>query len=160
IRIERGEHPILAPLDAPPLFSLTRSVGILADDSGATMAVPFLRTGPTGWATTDADVLRTGAPVFVSGRDRPGPRTVRMEVAFRTLTPPGASPQQGRLIVYGNSKFGNNFFIEYLGNKDLLVNTVDWLARQPEAISHRPRRQALGLQQFYVSAEQGNAIFW
>jgi len=156
----RGDHPILAPLDAPPLFSLTRSVGVLGDDTGNVVAVPFLRTSPTSWATTDTEVLRTGAPAFMAGRDHPGPVTVGLEVAFRTLTQPGAPPQQGRIIAYGNSKFVGNFFIEYLGNKDLFVNTVNWLARQPEAISHRPRQQALGLQQFYVSEEQGSGIFW
>ena len=160
VQIERGEHPILAPLDAPPLFSLTRSVGALSEDASNVMAVPFLRTTPTSWATTDTAVLRTGSPAFMPGRDHPGPVTVGLEVAFRTLTPPGAPPQQGRMIVYGNSKFAGNFFIEYLGNKDLFVNTVNWLAREPASISHRPRRQELGVQQFYVSAEQGDAIFW
>jgi ABC-type uncharacterized transport system involved in gliding motility auxiliary subunit len=160
VQIERGDHPILGPLDAPPVFSLTRSVGVVPDESGGTVAVPFLRTSPTSWATTDTGVLRTGSPAFVPGRDRAGPITVGLEVAFRTFTPPGAEPQQGRIVVYGNSKFAANFFIEYLGNKDLFVNTVDWLARDPESISHRPRQQQLGLQQFYVSETQGRAIFW
>jgi len=160
LQLDQGEHPILAPLDAPPLFSLTRSVTAIADDADGSMAVPFLRTSGTSWATTDTDVLRTGAPAFQPSRDRAGPVTVGLEVAFRTLTPPGAPPQQGRVVVYGNSKFANNFFVEYLGNKDLFVNTVNWLARQPETISHRPRRQELGLQQFYVSAQEGNQMFW
>jgi len=159
VQIERGDHPILAPMDAPPVFSLTRSVDVSPGDPDVEV-VPFLRTSANSWATTDTGVLRTGAPAFVAGRDRAGPITVGLEVAFRTLTPPGAAPQQGRLVVYGNSKYANNFFIEYLGNKDLFVNTVNWLAREPEAISHRPRQQALGLQQFYVSAEEGDAIFW
>ncbi|HLQ23338.1 MAG TPA: hypothetical protein VK132_09025, partial [Gemmatimonadales bacterium] len=160
IPFERGEHPILGPLDAPPVFSLTRSVGVLPDDTGATSAVTFLRTSQASWATTDTSVLRTGSPVFEAERDRSGPVTVGLEVAFRTLTPPGAEPQQGRLIVYGNAGFADNFFIEYLGNKDLFVNTINWLARDPHAISHRPHRQELGVAQFYVSNEQGNAIFW
>ena len=159
VQIERGDHPILAPMDAPPVFSLTRSVDVSPGDPDVE-AVPFLRTSANSWATTDTGVLRTGAPAFVAGRDHAGPVTVGLEIAFRTLTPPGAAPQQGRLVVYGNSKYANNFFIEYLGNKDLFVNTVNWLAREPEAISHRPRQQALGLQQFYVSAEEGDAIFW
>ena len=124
------------------------------------MAVPFLRTSGESWATADTGVLRAGAATFVAGRDRPGPVAVGVEVAFRTLTPPGAPPEQGRLIVYGNSEFANNFFIEFLGNKDLLVNTVDWLAREPQAISQRPRSQELGVHQFYVSNEQGDRIFW
>jgi ABC-type uncharacterized transport system involved in gliding motility auxiliary subunit len=160
LQTERGDHPIVRPLDAAPLFSLTRSVGVLPDDSGATMAVPFLRTSRESWATTDTGVLRAGSPTFVPERDRRGPVTVGLEMAFRTLTPPGAAPRQGRLVVYGNSQFANNFFIEFLGNKDLFLNTVNWLAREEEAIGQRPRRQALGTQQFYVSNAQGNAMFW
>src|SRR5439155_822548 len=82
-----GDHPILGPLDAPPVFSLTRSVGELPDDTGAMNAVRFLHTSPASWATTDTSVLRTGSPAFVAGRDRSGPVTVGLEVAFRTLTP-------------------------------------------------------------------------
>jgi len=160
IAFERGEHPILGPLDAPPLFSFTRSVGALPGEPGTMMAVSFLRTGEASWASTDTSVLRTGSALFAAGRDRAGPVTVGIEVAFRTLTPPGAKPQQGRLVVYGNSEFANNFFIEFLGNTDLFVNTVDWLAREPRALSRRPRRRELGVQQFYVSAEQGDAMFW
>ena len=160
LTVERGDHPILGPLDAPPLFSLTRSVEVLPGEPGSMMAVPFLKTSGESWATADTGVLRAGAATFVAGRDRPGPVAVGVEVAFRTLTPPGASPEQGRLIVYGNSEFANNFFIEFLGNKDLLINTVDWLAREPQAISRRPRMQELGVHQFYVSSEQGDRLFW
>jgi gliding motility-associatede transport system auxiliary component len=157
--LDRGAHPILAPLDAPPLFSLTRSVDVRPVE-GEMMGMPFLRTSPQSWATTDTTVVQTGAATYAADRDRAGPVPVGAEVAFRTLTPPGAEPRQGRLIVYGNAQFANNFFIEFLGNKDLLVNSVNWLAREPQAIGRRPRQQALGLQQFYVSAEEGDAAFW
>ena len=159
VGIERGSHPILGPLDAPPLFSLTRSVGALGAE-GEMMAIPFLQTSKQSWATSDTSVLRTGAATYEAARDRPGPVTVGIEVAFRTLTPPGAEPQQGRVIAYGNAEFANNFFIEFLGNKDLFVNSVNWLAREPQAIAQRPRRQQLGVQQFYVSAEEGDRAFW
>jgi ABC-type uncharacterized transport system involved in gliding motility auxiliary subunit len=160
VRIQRGEHPIIGPLDTPPVFSLSRSVGTVRDESPNTVTVPFLRSSEASWATSDTDVLRTGAPAFAPARDEAGPVTVGIEVAFRTLTPPGGTPQQGRLIVYGNSRFANNFFIHFLGNKDLFVNTVAWLAREPAAISTRPRQQELGLHQFYVSNEQGSRMFW
>lgn len=160
MEVERGSHPILAPLDAAPLFSLTRSTEALTGEPGAMMAVTLLSSSQASWATRDPSVVRTGTPHFVAGRDRTGPIPVGLEVAFRTLTQPGAEPRQGRLIVFGNSEFANNFFIQFLGNKDLFANTVNWLARQPDAIAHRPRQQELGAQQFYVSNEQGNAMFW
>jgi ABC-type uncharacterized transport system involved in gliding motility auxiliary subunit len=160
VQMERGDHPILGPLDTPPLFSLTRSAEALSDDNQNFVAVPFLHSSPASWTTTGDEALRTGSPVFVPGRDRGGPVAIGLEVAFRTLTPPGAAAQQGRVVVYGNSRFANNFFIEFLGNKDLFVNSVHWLARSPESISRRPRRQELGLHQFFVSDEEGNRIFW
>ncbi len=160
VGFDRAQHPIVGPLDAPPLFSLTRSVDVLPADGTTPVGIPFLRTGPESWATTDTSVLRTGTATFVPDRDRRGPVTIGAEVAFQSLTPPGAPPAEGRMVVYGNSEFANNFFIEFLGNKDLLVNSVDWLAREPEAMSHRPRQQQLGVAQFYVSAEEGDLMFW
>ena len=63
-------------------------------------------------------------------------------------------------MVYGNSEFAGNFFIEFLGNRDLFVNSVQWLARQPQAMAHHNMTQALGIQQFFVSAEEGARTFW
>ena len=160
IGMRRGEHPIIGPLDAPPLFSLTRSVQAVRGEPEQTDAVPFLRTSEQSWATRDSSVVRTGTPVFVAGRDQPGPVTVGMELAFRVVTPPGAAPRQGRLVVYGNSEFANNFFIEFLGNKDLFLNSVNWLAHERQSLASRPRTQQLGLQQFYLSEEQGNTLYW
>jgi gliding motility-associatede transport system auxiliary component len=160
IPIDPRDHPVIGPLDAPPLFPLTRSVRPATDVPEVLGTTVFLRTGPESWATTDRSVLTTGESTFVSGRDLRGPIPVGLETTFRTLTPPGAEPRLGRMIVLGNSRFVDNFFIEFLGNKDLFVNAVDWLAREPSAISQRPRRQQLGLHQFYVSAEQGSLAFW
>jgi ABC-type uncharacterized transport system involved in gliding motility auxiliary subunit len=160
IAIDRGAHPILAPLEAPPLFSLTRSVNAEAAEHDMAMAGVFLSTSNESWATTDTASLKTGAATFVAERDRQGPVPVGAEVIFRAATQPGAEPEEGHIVVYGNSKFVNNFFIEYLGNKDLFVNSVNWLARDRQTISNRPLQQALGIQQFYVSSEQGEQAFW
>ena len=64
------------------------------------------------------------------------------------------------MVVYGNSQFANNFFIEYLGNKDLFANTINWLAYEHQAIAHRPFRQEPGIAQLFVSEEDGRRIFW
>ncbi|HLK10352.1 MAG TPA: GldG family protein [Candidatus Binatia bacterium] len=160
IPIERGDHPILEPLAAPPLFSLTRSVAVLPGEPGAMMGLAFLRSSAESWATRDPEAMRTGMARFVPGRDRRGPISVGVEVAFRVVTPPGAPPAQGRMVVYGNAEFADNFFIELLGNKDLFVNSVDWLAREPQAISHRPFALEPGRQQLFVSAEDTTAAFW
>jgi ABC-type uncharacterized transport system involved in gliding motility auxiliary subunit len=82
------------------------------------------------------------------------------EVEFTVPAPAGGEARTGRLVVYGNAEFANNFFIEYLGNKDLFVNTVAWLARDPDVIGHRRSLQEPGRNQFFMTSEQGDHIFW
>jgi gliding motility-associatede transport system auxiliary component len=157
---DRRAHPIVGPMEAPPLFSLTRSVDRIAEEIPGTWFTSLLSTGQDSWATTDLNVLRTGSSTFVSGRDRRGPITVGAEVEFAVPVPAGGEPRNGRLVVYGNAEFANNFFIEYLGNKDLFVNTVAWLARDPDVMAHRGARQEPGRNQFYLTAEEGDRVFW
>jgi ABC-type uncharacterized transport system involved in gliding motility auxiliary subunit len=161
IAVEPGpqRHPVVAPLPAPPLFSLARSV--TPAPTGEQMQVQVvLQSSAQSWATADRAVLATGQPPFVAGRDRPGPVPVGAEAAFTVPTPPGAPPAQGRIVAYGNADFANNFFVELLGNKDLLVNTVAWLARDTQAMDARSRRQAPGVNQFFVAAEASDRFFW
>lgn len=160
LQVVRDAHPILAPLAAPPLFSRTCSVEVRTAEGQDVSGQVFLRTGPQSWATVDPGAVRASEPTFVAGRDRRGPIGVGAEVAFRTPAPPGAERRQGRVIAYGNAQFANNFFIELLGNKDLFANSVAWMARDPDAIAHRAERQVLGVNQFFVSEEDGTRLFW
>jgi len=157
---DRGSHPIVDPLEAPPLFSLSRPVDRIAEEIPGTWFTPLLRSSAESWATTDLSVVRTGTSVFVAGRDRRGPVTLGAEVEFTVPAPAGGEARTGRLVVYGNAEFANNFFIEYLGNKDLFVNTVAWLARDPDVIGHRRSLQEPGRNQFFITSEQGDHIFW
>jgi ABC-type uncharacterized transport system involved in gliding motility auxiliary subunit len=68
--------------------------------------------------------------------------------------------RRGRLVVFGDSDFANNFFIDYLGNKDLMLNTMAWVSEDEPAMTHRPERAIPGVNQFYVTDEQGDRIFW
>jgi len=155
-----GAHPILAPLTAAPLFSRTRSVETPTAAGHETAGVVFLRTGDQSWTTSDAGATRVAVPAFVQGRDRRGPIGVGAAVVFRTPVLPGEPPRQGRIVAYGNAQFANNFFIEFLGNKDLFANSVAFLVRDPEGVGRRPQRQAPGINQFFVSEEDGTRLFW
>ncbi len=157
---DRRSHAILGPLEAPPLFSLTRPVEPLAEEIPGTAFTSLLSTGPESWATADASVVREGIAGFDSARDRRGPIVVGAEVTFRPAAAGSADGRPGRLVAYGNAEFANNFFIEYLGNKDLFVNSVSWLAFDPVAVGERGRRQEFGRNQFFLNAEQGNRMFW
>ena len=149
-------HPVSAVLKAPPLFSQARSVVFAGPPDTRIKGIEFLHSAASSWSTTDLDVLRTGIADFQKGRDRPGPVPVGVSVLVETG---GSEKAMARFIVLGDSDFANNFFIEYLGDKDLLVNAVNWLAGQEELVGERPQLRQPGVNQFFVSARQGRLAF-
>ncbi|MBK7950312.1 MAG: hypothetical protein IPK00_16565 [Deltaproteobacteria bacterium] len=44
----------------------------------------------------------------------------------------------GRLVVFGDSDFATNQYLDDLRNRDLFVNSVNWLAGEVESITLRP----------------------
>lgn len=149
-------HPVSAGLQAPALMSQMRAVDLVASDLGLN-GVELLKTAPDSWRTADFGVLRTGAGEFVANRDRRGPVPVGASVLVR---PDNGSGAPGRVLVLGDADFADNFFLGYLGNRDLLLNAVNWLARAEGQIGSYPSEKTPGVNQFFVSARQGRQAFW
>ncbi len=148
-------HPVSAALKAPPLFSQARAVAYVGGLT-AVKGIEFLDTSASSWRTTDADVLRTGVASFAAGRDQRGPIPVGVSLL---IDHPGRPLPPARVIILGDSDFANNFFIEYLGDKDLLVDSINWLAGEQELVGQRPQLRQPGVNQFFVSARQGRTAF-
>lgn len=156
------QHPVSAGLKSPPLLSQARTVRFAGTDPNI-KGIDFLQSAKSAWRTTDLEVLRTGTASFVDGRDQAGPVSVGVSVLINNRSPgvPAGPDTPGvtRMIVLGDSDFANNFFVEYLGDKDLLVNAINWLAGQEELVGARPQAQTPGINQFFVSARQGRVAF-
>jgi gliding motility-associatede transport system auxiliary component len=151
-------HPVSAELKSPPLFSQARSVVFAGVPRPGIRGIEFLHSAPTSWRTTDIEVLRTGVATFVGGRDEQGPIAVGVSLLVESTTglPP---PRTARFIIIGDSDFANNFFLEYLGDKDLLLNSVNWLVGDEGLVAERPQQRTPGVNQFFVSARQGRTAF-
>ena len=50
-----------------------------------------------------------------------------------------SSPPEARLAVIGDSDFASNSYLGIQGNRDLVLNAVNWLAQQEDLIAIRPR---------------------
>jgi hypothetical protein len=153
-----SQHQITATLDSPALFSGTRSVEARDDEEKGRSAVRLVRMGPRSWATADPAVLRGSPPRFVAGRDRNGP----ISVGFEVSQPAAAVPDSGKrtvVIAYGDSQFVTNRFLEYLGNRDLALNSLNWLARQDALVSVRAKTKAPGKNFFFVSQAEMAEMF-
>ena len=53
----------------------------------------------------------------------------------------GKENSQGRFVVMGSSSWAANSFISFNGNRDLALNTINWLASDEDLISIRPKER-------------------
>lgn len=149
-----ADHPVSAALTSTPLMSGVRAVRTVPTDATAS-AIDLLATAPESWRTPDLSVLERGAGEFVPGRDTRGPVPVGASVLVRT-----EDGKPGRLLAYGDADFASNLLLEYLGNRDLLLNSVNWLAGEETMLGTRPPTQAPGINQLFISNRQGERVFW
>jgi ABC-type uncharacterized transport system involved in gliding motility auxiliary subunit len=152
-------HLITSKLDAPPLFSAASVVDAHPDDDTGRRTDYLLKSGDRSWASHDPGVLEGAEVAFVAGRDINGPLTVGAEVSMPAAASNGDDAPMTRIIVYGDSEFARNRFIDYLGNRDLVVNTVNWLAREERLMAPRPRRMQPGKRILFISQGELSTLF-
>ena len=139
-----GDHPITAPLAEQrlmTLFPLARSVETEAREG--IQATPLLRTGPQSWGETSPN-LEAGPLQFDPDQDKPGPLTLgvaltRQVEGDQNNSESQEAPTESRLVVIGNVNFALDGNLRQQGNRDLFLNTLNWLTERTEQISVRPK---------------------
>jgi ABC-type uncharacterized transport system involved in gliding motility auxiliary subunit len=128
-------HPITAQMRSATFFPMARSVVVLPGSGDGLETI--VASGPDAWAERDLDGWReTGRAVFDEA-DLAGP--VPFAAAGRpAVEPAAAGAEPARLVVFGDSDFATNEFIEALRNRDLFLNSVNWLLGDVEQITIRP----------------------
>ena len=141
-------HPIVAPLSRiPTAFPLVRSLEVKSGDKST--PTKLLATGDDSVAVTD---IGAGGQIDPK-KGKKGPLTLAA-VGTYSGTP------QGRYAVFGSSLWATNSLVgsRQLGNRDLFVNTVNWLSSDEDLISIRPK--APEDQQINVTPQRLNSLFW
>jgi ABC-type uncharacterized transport system involved in gliding motility auxiliary subunit len=142
---EYGDHEITRDLGDATMFHVARSAQPAASAAGALVSI--VRTGEQSWAERDLDRLLTkGEAEFTEGTDLKGPVSLAVAGTLQLGAPPPppaegeapAEPTPARLVVVGDSDFASNQLIGEFRNRDLFVNSVNWLLGDVEAISVRP----------------------
>jgi ABC-type uncharacterized transport system involved in gliding motility auxiliary subunit len=86
----------------------------------------------------------------------PSPSPVEASPAAPSPLPsPDESKREARVAVFGDADFASNAMLQVQGNQDLFVNTVAWLAQDPDLISIRPREPE-DQRLFLTQQQQGN----
>jgi hypothetical protein len=135
-------------LEAPPVFSYARP--LMVTDAGKDTVISFLKTGSSSYP----------AALVPGGAGAPQAPRAPLTVGAAVMRSTEGDARRGRMIVYGDADFATNGVIDYLGNKDLLVNSANWLTREESLIAARQQDKERGREQFFVTAEQGSLAFW
>ena len=140
-------HPMVQGFRVLTAYRLARSVSAIAGGSNGHTAQNVVETTETSWAETDTKRLTTSGQVAREpGKgDKPGPVSIAATVS---ATVPEAQPSdpkdqkerpETRVAVFGDSDFGSNGLLGFQGNHNMFMNAVNWLAKQENLISIRPR---------------------
>jgi ABC-type uncharacterized transport system involved in gliding motility auxiliary subunit len=70
-------------------------------------------------------------------KNKKGPLTLAAAGTYST----GKENSQGRFVVFGSSAWAANSFLNFNGNRDLALNTMNWLSSDEDLISIRPKEQ-------------------
>jgi ABC-type uncharacterized transport system involved in gliding motility auxiliary subunit len=146
--LQYESHPITSPLSrVPTAFPLVRSMDIKNGDK--TSVTKLLAT--TEDSVGVSEVPAGGAVDPKKGKK--GPLTIAA-VGTYSGTP------QGRFAVFGSSLWATNSLVgsRQLGNRDLFVNTVNWLSSDEDLISIRPK--APEDQPLNITPQKLNSLFW
>jgi ABC-type uncharacterized transport system involved in gliding motility auxiliary subunit len=139
------EHPITKDFRFGVLMRTARRVFTSKNTPGVD-ATEIAKTSENSWADFDwqsgqvkfdPQDIKGPVPVAVAASGIPG--TKGGEAVYGTMQNPATT--QARLVVFGDSDFISNGMIEILGNKDLILNAVNWVAERGELISIRPRER-------------------
>jgi ABC-type uncharacterized transport system involved in gliding motility auxiliary subunit len=122
-------HPIAAGFELATIYHRAIPLG-LQRQAQIGLPEPLAGTGDRAFERVDLTVL--GAE-FREGRDRPGPFLLAIASIFPRGLRDDKTVQEGRMVVFGDSDFLTNAFVNRQGNRDLALRVIAWLAGEREA---------------------------
>ena len=165
-------HPITDRFNLLTAYPIARSVSAIEGGTNGHTAQNLVETSRNSWAETDIKRLTTSGQVEreLDKGDKAGPVSLAAVVSGpatdgATPAPDPKDPKaadtpkaEARLAVFGDSDFVSNGYLGIPGNRDLFLNTVNWLAQQENLISIRPKDPED--RRVSLTADQAKLIFW
>ncbi|HLK22727.1 MAG TPA: GldG family protein [Bryobacteraceae bacterium] len=126
-------HPIVNDLAGTATgFPVSRSLQIKNGDKTTVTKLFSSSRNSFGTTTLNSPEIRIDP-----NKDKQGPFALAAAGTYST----GKENSQGRFVVVGNSRWAANNFLRFNGNKNLLLNILNWLSSDEDLISIRPKEQ-------------------
>ena len=123
-----------SPIEEGVVLPSARTVTVSQAPDGV-LVESIARTGESAWAMADGERARRGEPPSAAAHDRQGP----LDVMIR-LEVPGPGGHDGRMVVIGDADFASDAYYDLLGNANLVLNSIAWLAREDVLAGEREKQ--------------------
>jgi ABC-type uncharacterized transport system involved in gliding motility auxiliary subunit len=161
-------HPITENFNLMTAYPLARSMTPVEGGVNGHTAQRLVETSRNSWGETNLKSLTGGQPAKMDDDDKKGPVSLAAAVsASATLTitakdekkdGDNPKPAETRIVAFGDSDFASNGALGVSGNRDLFLNTINWLAQQENLIAIRPRDPED--RRITLTADQERRIFY
>jgi ABC-type uncharacterized transport system involved in gliding motility auxiliary subunit len=126
-------HPIVNDLAGKATgFPVARSLEV--KEGAKAKLTKLFSTSKNSFSTFD---LHSAEIKVDPAKDKKGPFALAVAGTLDT----GKQNSQGRFVVVGNSRWASNSFLRFNGNRNLLLNMLNWLSSDEDLISIRPKEQ-------------------
>jgi ABC-type uncharacterized transport system involved in gliding motility auxiliary subunit len=138
------QSALFAVGDQYPTHAITSKMGTMVTgfqtarsvSSNSTIGTDYIKTQliltvDQSWGETDMASIQNNSIAYDKGVDLAGP--VSLAVAAE------GSSNNTRLVVFGDSDFATNTYYGFYGNSDMIINSIDWAAKQENLISLTPK---------------------
>jgi ABC-type uncharacterized transport system involved in gliding motility auxiliary subunit len=166
-------HPITDRFNLLTAYPLARSVSSVEGGVNGHSAQNLVSTSKNSWAEVDIKRMMTSGQVEreLDKGDKAGPVSLAAAVsaaatdapvppppADSSSKPADAPKPETRVVVFGDSDFVTNGYLGIPGNRDLFLNSINWLAQQENLISIRPKDPED--RRVTLTSDQAKLIFW
>ena len=155
-------------------FPQARSVSMSPKPPAGVKGEDLAKSSPASWATNYQEFLAWYAEQIKKikqgggeqkqvelkpgPKDRKGPISLAVAATVQGKAPEGKTPPSARLVVFGDSDFVDNEFLDLGGNHDLIMNSISWLAEDEDLVSIRPKKRAS--QPLLLQPLHERLLFW
>ena len=123
-----GQHAITDKMGNQVVIMPTaRSIQADPATNPSVTTTALVMTSQNSWGENDKQELANNAVKYDAGKDLAGPITIAMAAEN--------SANKSRVVVFGDSDFASDQYFTQYGNGDLMMNAVDWAAKQDTLIN-------------------------
>ena len=155
------QHEITKTFRVATFFPVCRTFDLKPGTSGVTLAA-LAKTNPGAFGETDLTGVKKGVASFDAKTDYASPLTVAAVIdadnsVFKAEAGGTTNSSRAKIALLGSVEMADNGYLNASGNKDFVLNTVNYLAEQGDLISIRPKSNSF--EPIFLSKITGRLLF-